>query len=154
MTKPSTLPASEKFGYLRRAVKSRRRRRRGLLDLVQVVDVGFLMLLFFMVNAGFVLQPGISVALPVSDFKGGEPYGALVVTIAQEGMIFFNDERTTLDGLGDAFRQATHDDPAARVLVEADGRVPHAMLVRIYNMAEAAGIKEVTLATRMGGGGS
>ena len=90
----------------------------------------------------------------MSDFEGGEPYGSLVVTIAQEGMIFFNDERKTLDGLGNAFRQAVHDDPTARVLVEADGRVPHSMLVRIYNMAKEAGIKEVTLATRMGSSGS
>ena len=58
MTKPSTPLSSDKFGYLRNAAKSRRRRRRGLLDVVQIVDVGFLLLLFFMVNSGFVLQPG------------------------------------------------------------------------------------------------
>jgi biopolymer transport protein ExbD len=102
-----------------------------------------------MINSSFVMQPGISLSLPVSDFDDGALYGALVVTLAQEGLVFFNDERTTIEGLGAAFAQAVHEDPEARLIVEADARVEHGALVSIYDMATAAGLQHVTLATRL-----
>lgn len=148
MTTPSIPPTSDKFGYLRYAVKGRRRRRRGLLDLVQFIDVALVFGLFFIAGTSLVLQPGVSVALPSAPFDEGETYNALILTLAQEGMVFFNDERTTLDGLTGIFRQAVHENPDARLLIEADNRVDHAMMVRIYNMAAEAGIRKVTLATR------
>ncbi|MFH0880287.1 MAG: biopolymer transporter ExbD, partial [Lentisphaerota bacterium] len=84
-----------------------------------------------------------------SPFYSGVPYEAMVVTISQEGMIFFNDERTALKGLAQAFAQAAHDHPEATLVIEADGRVLHSTLAEIYNMAMGAGIRKVALATRV-----
>ncbi len=62
--------------------------------------------------------------------------------------MFFNDERTTLEGLAFAFAQALHEDPEARLIIEADARVPHGTIVEVYNMASGAGISSVVLASR------
>ena len=74
---------------------------------------------------------------------------AKTTSISQEGMMFFNDERMTMEELGAALAQAAFDQPDASLVIEADGRVPHRTLVQIYNMATAAGIKSVVLATRV-----
>ncbi|MCX6995620.1 MAG: biopolymer transporter ExbD, partial [Kiritimatiellaeota bacterium] len=99
--------------------------------------------------ARFGLRPGVTVNLPVAAFTGGAPYGALVVTVSQEGMVFFNDERTTLEGLPSAFAQAAHEQPGATLVIEADSRVTHGTPVALYNMARAAGLQQISLATRL-----
>lgn len=103
----------------------------------------------FLLTARFVLQPGVTVELPAAPFHEGAPYGALVVTLSQEGLVFFNDERMTSDDLPAAFAQARHDQPAASLVIEADARVNAGTLVNLYNMARAAGIEQVLLASRL-----
>jgi len=120
-----------------------------LPDAVVLVDAALLVFLFFLVSSSFVLQPGITVDLPAAPFRAGENFNALVVTISQEGMIFFNDERTTMEGLASEFAQAAHENPKATLMIEADSRVSHGTLVDIYNMAVKAGIRKVSLATRV-----
>lgn len=103
----------------------------------------------FLVTARFVLQPGVSVQLPEAPFHEGAPYGAMVVTLSQEGFVFFNDTRMALDDLRAAFAQARHDQPGASLVIESDARVSSGTLVNIYNMARAAGIQQVLIASRL-----
>lgn len=138
-----------RFITLQRRFRTRLRPARGPMDVVPLVSVTLLLLLFFMVHSPFVLQPGILLDLPESPFTAGARYEALVVTVSQEGLIFFNDERTPLEGLASAFAQAAHEKPQRPLLIEADSRVRHGTLVQIYNMAATVGIREIVLATRL-----
>ena len=136
-------------GYFRRKFRPNQRLFKGPLDVVPLVNVVLLFMLFIILQSPFVMQPGIVINLPTSSFASGVPYGAMVVLISQEGMMFFNDERVTMEGLSAAFAQSAYEHPDASLVVEADGRVQHSVLVQIYNMAMAAGIKNVVLATRV-----
>lgn len=140
---------TERLSYLRRKYRASQRVFKGPLDVVPLVNVVLLFMLFFILQSPFVMQPGITVNLPTASFASGVPYGAMVVMISQEGMVFFNDERTTMEGLSAAFSQSVYDHPDVSLVIEADGRVQHSALVHIYNMAMAAGIKNVVLATRV-----
>ncbi len=135
--------------FFRRRFFTRLSRCRPWPDPVPLADVVLLIFLFFVARSSFVLQPGIRIRLPAAPFEDGTAYGTLVVTLSQEGMVFFNDQRTTLGGLRSSFQQAAHERPEAVLLVEADGRVPNRTLVEVYRMAAEAGIGEVVLATRL-----
>lgn len=139
----------DRLFYFRRRFHASHRTLRGLLTVAPWVDVVLLVLLFFMVSSSFVIQPGVVVNLPAAPLTGGVRYGSLVVTIPQEGMYFFNDERMTQDGLAGALARAAREQPDAALVVEADGRVAHATLVQVYTLAQNAGIRDVVLATRM-----
>ncbi len=151
MKRGSHIPPSifDKLSALRRRYRAQNRLAGGLFDVVPLVNVVLLLFLFFVVNSASVLQPGAVVNLPTSSFASGAPYGSLVVTVSQEGLVFFNDEQTTIEALEAAFTQAALDHPGAPLIIEADGRVQHSTLVQIYNMAMAGGIKEAVLATRL-----
>lgn len=135
--------------HLRRRFPVQARRVRGFVDAAPLVDVVLVLFLFFLVQSSFVLQPGVRVNLPsASAFADGATYGNPMVTMAQEGMIFFDDERTTLEGLEASFRRAVYENPEAVLLVAADGGVRHETLMRVYHMAREAGIVDVVLAAR------
>jgi biopolymer transport protein ExbD len=146
MTEPEPR-ITERINFLRRRFRPRRRLFSGPLDSVPLVNVVLLLVLFLIIHSSYVVQPGITVDLPAAPFVSGAHYGAMVVTVSQEGLVFFNDERTTLEGLGAAFSQAAFDQPDSTLVIEADAQVRNATLVRIYNMAMSAGVKKVVLAT-------
>ncbi|NCC51593.1 MAG: biopolymer transporter ExbD [Spartobacteria bacterium] len=142
-------PLYERISKLQRRYRPENRIARGMVDAAPLADIALLVFLFFLASSSFILQPGITVELPASEFTGGARYGGMVVTISQEGMIFFNDERTPREGLASAFSQAVHDNPDGVLVIEADSRVRNSTLVDIYNTATASGIKEAVLATRV-----
>ncbi len=138
----------ERLFHFRRRFNPAQRRIRGLLVLAPWLDVVVLLLLFFITQSSFVVQPGVVLELPVSESNGYARYGDLVVTIPQEGMFFFHDERMTLDGLARALAQEARLDSDRALLIEADQRITHHTLVEVYNMAVSAGLRQVLLATR------
>ncbi len=121
----------------------------GRWDPVVFADLALLVFFAFLVQSSFILQPGVRVRLPAAPFGEGAPYRAAVVTLTQEGLVFFDDQRTTLEGLRLSFAQARHDQPDIPLIIEADENVPQGKLMEIYNMATAAGLREVLLATRV-----
>lgn len=139
----------ENLFHLRRRFVPRCRLRRELMDVASWANVVLLVLMFFIARAGFVLQPGIAVNLPAAPMTGGANYGSMVVTVTQEGLIFFNDERVTYDGLAAQLAAAVHRDADLALVIEADARVRHGELVRFYNLAAASGVKKIVLATRI-----
>lgn len=149
MNRPQEETLGARLSYFRRRYCTRQRAFAGPMDVVPVVNVALLLVLFFIVNSSFVLQPGVVVNLPTAAFADGAPYGDMVVTISEEGMVFFNDERTTVEGLGPLFSVAAVNRPDETLVIEADGKVRHSTIVEIYNLATAAGIKSVLLATRV-----
>jgi len=74
----------------------------------------------------------------VAEFVAGAPYGARVVTLTRDGLVFFNDERIPLESLGAALHQAGRRDAALVLTVQADARVSYGDIVRVMNMATAA----------------
>lgn len=114
-----------------------------------LVNVALLIVLFMVWGSYVILRPGMIVRLPVAAFVSGGPYGQqMVVTVTQEGMVFFNDDRMPMDGLGLALNQAVRKNRDLSMTIEADARVPYETIMRVMNMAAAVGIRQVNLATR------
>lgn len=109
----------------------------------------FLLICFFTVfNSAYVLKPGIKVQLPVGSFRQGSSYGSPAVILTQEGLVFYNDERMTLDSLGNALRLSAGKNNSSPLTIEADLRVPYDTIIRVMNMATAAGVSNIFLSVR------
>lgn len=138
-----------RYAHLVTSTRPRRHRLRSPLPLTPVADIALLIFFFFLSQASFVVQPARMVELPIAPFQSGIQYGDLVVTVSQEGLIFFNDERILLEGLDNSLAAAHHLHPDAPLLIEADKRVSYGLLMEIQNKAVFAGIKEVALASQL-----
>lgn len=133
------------FRTVRRRFKARFRRAVGPVEVTAVLNVILLAGMFHFASSGFVLQPGVRVRLPEAPFTDGVLYGARVLTLSQEGLAFFNDERITLDRLAAALARTGGEAP---LLIEADEGTAYGTLMEVYSLAMKAGIREVVLATR------
>jgi biopolymer transport protein ExbD len=138
-------PIQMQFRSVRRRFKGRYRRSVGPLEVAALLNVILLLGLFQFASARFVLQPGVRIRLPAAPFADGVPYGSRVLTLTQEGLVFFNNQRLTLPELGAALARTDGD---SSLLIEADEGTSYGVLMEVYAVALQAGLPEVVLATR------
>lgn len=136
------------ISFLHRRYTTRYKHKSGLIHMAALADVTLLILLFVILQSWVVLKPGLSLELPEAPFEGGAPLDSMVLILSQEGLIFFNDERTTLDALPGLFAQALRTGSSTTLVLEADRRIAHGTVIRLYALAQDAGFKQILLATR------
>ena len=122
---------------------------RGIVDAAPMVDVVFLLLIFFILSSSFVMQPGIKVVLPPSEVKTPGEFQGMVVTVTRAEAIYFNNELTSMGELQSFLAEAVAQGNSPQELViKADEQVPHGMVVKIMTLAIEAGIPSINIATR------
>jgi len=123
----------------------------GLLDLAPVVTVVLLLLLFFLLGSSFILQPGIKIDPPRSEFWSGTPSSRLIVAVTlappqvdangvaqpRQAVLYFNDQVVTLDGLRTALDRLPASRTAPSLILKADKDVPLDVVTGIMNVAFA-----------------
>lgn len=138
----------QQTGLRWRRLQPKYRLSRGPMPVVALVNVALLIMLFMIWGSEIVLRPGMIVQLPVAAFVSGAPCGHRVVTVTQEGQVFFDDDRIPMDRLGPALSRAVQKNGDLSMTIEADARVSYETIVRVMNLAAAAGIRQINLATR------
>lgn len=110
-----------------------------IVSLIPLVNVCFLVVIFFALSSRFMLQPGLAVTLPVSAYsltpQGDAP--VVSITAAPVAAIYFRDEKVTLDELGK--RLAIGKARGRSLIVKADRSTPYDVLVQVMNAGLAQG---------------
>jgi len=146
--KHSDIAHFRQLNQLRRRFISRSRRFPPSIEPAAMVDVVLLVLLFFMVSPTFVSRSGVRISLPVSEARSSVPMRAMVVTVTAEGLVFFNDRRTSLEDLPRELLAEARRDPDLPLIIEADASLTLETQMRIYQNAVDAGIRDISIATR------
>ena len=135
-------------------MKFRRRRQDDVgVDLTPLIDVVFLLLIFFMVSTTFIRETQLKIALPEASGELQEIEEDLIeITIdragdyAVNGRLLVNHE---LDTLMRALREVLAErDHATRVVVTADATAQHQAVVRAMDAAGRVGLTRVSITTR------
>jgi biopolymer transport protein ExbD len=134
------------------AVKIKKGTALGSLSLTPLIDVVFLLLVFFLVATRFAQEdrelevqlPTASEARPLTE----EPK-ELFVNIDQDGNYFVSGQRLAVPEVEVALRQAVADNPVNQsVVIRADKRVPFDFVVTIMDLCNRAGVRDYTVTTQ------
>ncbi|MEM6822756.1 MAG: biopolymer transporter ExbD [Verrucomicrobiota bacterium] len=120
----------------------------GPLDVTAMIDVVLLLLVFFMLNSSFVLQPGIQVN-PPRGFDAGVRDSRYVINITaqQPPKIFFNDQLVSMDKLSKQLGRLGRRTDDTQIIIRADQEVSHGTVIEILNLAIRSGLS-VIIATQ------
>ena len=119
----------------------------GWLSVIAGIDVVFLLILFLLLSSNFLLQPGISVSLPVSRFTLGPQVNPQIISITggPAPAVYFRDQRVGIDQLGPLLDAAKNE--GRPVIIKADRLTPYEVVVAVTNAALEHGITNVALAS-------
>ncbi len=117
-----------------------------LFSVVPLINVVFLVVVFFALSSRFVLQPGLAVTLPAASFTLAPRDGAQIISItsAPVSAIYFHDQRVTRDELRERLGESRAKERS--VIIKADRDTPYAVVVQITDEALRLGFS-VVLAT-------
>lgn len=118
---------------------------KGQLDMAPMIDVVFLLLIFFMLTSNFVLQPGIGVSLPkaiTSEVLSGEN---VVITLTGQDLLFLNEQPININDLVARLKEAARDKKT--VLLRADINASLGRVVEIWDLCRELNIPQINIAT-------
>ena len=119
---------------------------KGRLDIAPLIDVIFLLLIFFMLTSTFVLQPVIKVKLPKAVTSEALEGKNLVIEITAEGKIYLGNEVLSLHKLKEKLTNiADQDNP---LLIKADEKAFLGKVVEVWDLCRDIGISQVSIATK------
>ena len=112
-----------------------------------MIDIIFLLLLFFVLSSSFIVQPGIKINLPRTVTKEQPVRKDLILVIARDRRIFLNNQQLTFDALWGRLIEELKFQPEGVLVLRADRDVPHGFVVRIMDVAKQAGATRIAIAT-------
>ena len=126
-------------------LKRRTQVEKGQLDMAPMIDVVFLLLIFFMLTSNFVIQPGIKVSLPraiTSEVMSSESF---VVTLTGQDLLFLNDKPITINELVAQLKNAASENKS--LILRADTSASLGRVVEIWDLCRELGISQINIAT-------
>ncbi len=130
-------------------MRLREKRKRSLvLNVVSLIDVLFLLLLFFVVSTTFLSSPAIQLELPKAQNAEVVEQSPIVVYVDENGSTFLNDEPVDMALLSAALRGKLDTNEDKAVILKADSRVSHGAVVGIMDIVKGAGARRLVVATQ------
>ena len=118
------------------------------IDLTPMVDVVFLLLIFFMISTTFVESPGISIKLPEASSQSVEREPQeLKIYLSRDGEIYYLDRKISITDYKKLLAEHRSDADNTTILLLADQESRHGKVVTLMDLARDAGFVKLAIAT-------
>lgn len=117
------------------------------INITPMLDIVFIMLIFFIVTATFVRETGIDVTRPDAQTAEQEQRPPILIAISAEGEIWFDKRRVDIRAVRANIERALAENPEAGVVIIADTASETGTLVDVMDEARLAGAPSVSIAS-------
>ena len=127
----------------------RRKKIRAHLDIAPLIDIVFLLLIFFMLTAHFVVVPGIEITLPAAETALPYEEEDIVIFITRDNIIYFNNQQICIDKLKAALIERLEVSQEKIVILRADERIDLGLAVQVMDIARQAEAEGLVISTKV-----
>ena len=118
------------------------------LDMTPMIDIVFIMLIFFIVTTSFVKETGIEVSRPSADTAERKEQGNILIGIRDNGEVWIDNRQVQPDAIRANVERLLAQSPEASVVVVADKASNSGVMVQAIDQARAAGATGVSIAAK------
>ncbi len=116
------------------------------INMSPLIDLVFLLLIFFMVTTSFVRETGIDVQRPTASTATLTENGNILVGISKDGTLHFDGKKIDLRSLRSHITRALAENPEGSVVIVADKVSYTGLVIQVMDQCRLAGAKRVSLA--------
>ncbi len=125
--------------------KRRLKIEKGMIDLTPMVNIFFLLFIFFLFTSSFIFQPGIKVSLPKAVTSEVMQLDNVTVTVTRDDKIYLEDKQVTTEELASRLKVLAKEKMG--LLIKADSRAPLGRIVEIWDACRREGVSQINIAT-------
>lgn len=123
------------------------------IDLTPMLDVVFIMLIFFIVTTSFVKEAGVDVNRPSADTATRQEQGSIMIALRANGEVWMDRRQVDLRAVRAYIERQRVESPEASVVILADTGAETGLLVQVMDQVRLGGIAQISIAATEGGGG-
>ncbi|MGJ8691928.1 MAG: ExbD/TolR family protein [Thalassotalea sp.] len=116
------------------------------INMTPMLDVVFILLIFFIVTASFVKEAGIEVNRPEAATAVKKERANILVAISDQGEIWINKRRVDVRTVQANIERLKAENPQGTVVIQADKKATTDVLIKVMDSARAAGVYDVSIA--------
>jgi biopolymer transport protein ExbD len=120
---------------------------RNLLNITPLIDVLFILIIFFAVSSTFLEQPGIKLALPEAQKTDLQKIEKAVLFITEDQKLLFRNKEISIENLAPLLKDAMDQSLDRALILNADKNVQHGFVVKIMDIARQNGVIKIVIAT-------
>lgn len=133
---------------MRRFISSTQDDQEATVDITPMLDVVFIMLIFFIVTATFVKQSGIEVNQPQASTAVVQEKANILIAIDANNKIWINRREVDFRALRPNIERLHAENPKGSVVIQADKDSTNETLVQVMDASRKAGVYEIAIAAR------
>ena len=115
------------------------------IDLTPMLDVVFIMLIFFIVTTSFVKESGIDVSRPSAKTAKKKQQASILVAINQSGEIWIQKRKVDIRSVRANIEKLHAESPEGTVVIQADKRSETGLLVDVMDQIRLAGVESIAV---------
>ena len=108
------------------------------LNIAPLIDIVFLLLIFFMLSSHFVTQPGIKITLPTAITGKLHAQDEIIILITSDDKLYLNEEAVNLETLPDKLSLKLTKAKNKTVIIKADEKINLGLAVKVMDIAKQA----------------
>ncbi|MEZ8271889.1 ExbD/TolR family protein [Vibrio splendidus] len=116
------------------------------IDLTSMLDIVFIMLIFFIVTSSFVRESGVEVNRPQASNVVSQKDAGIFVAITSANDIFIDKRVVDVERVQATLEHLLLEQPDASLVIQADEHAYNGTVVKVMDAAKGAGIKNIALA--------
>ena len=118
------------------------------IDMGPLMDIVFILLIFFVVTSSFTRETGVDVTKPQAQSASQLEKENLLIAITREGTIHINERQVDLASLQDILKQSLAKTPDREAVIIADKGSETGVLVQVIDACNLSGVKKVSIAAQ------
>lgn len=116
------------------------------LDMTPMLDIVFIMLIFFIVTTSFIKESGVDVARPSAKTAEVKARGNILIAITDSNEVWIDKRRVDLRAIRANVERLHASNPEGAVIIQADKASRNGALVQVIDQARLAGVSEISIA--------
>jgi biopolymer transport protein ExbD len=118
------------------------------IDMTPMLDIVFIMLIFFIVTIVFVKEAGIQVNKPEANQSILPKNANIFIAITEDGVIWMDKRELKVESIRANLEKLLAEQPSDVVIIQADEKAEHGIVVKVMDQIKAAGIDRISIAAR------
>lgn len=117
------------------------------INMTPMLDVVFILLIFFIVSTNFVQQSAVEINRPYASTAIGVEGSPIIVTLDTTGRVYFESQEIDIYYLPGKLQQIVAQSPQVKLLIVADTNCPTGVTIKVLDIAKQAGISFSSVAS-------